>query len=38
MRIKKIILSIFAFLFLITSNAYADKVRIATEGAYPPWN
>ena len=37
-RIKKVILSIFAFLFLITSNAYADKVRIATEGAYPPWN
>ena len=33
MRIKKI-----AFLFLITSNTYADKVRIATEGAYPPWN
>jgi len=38
MRIRKVILSIFAFLFLITSNAYADKVRIATEGAYPPWN
>ncbi len=38
MRIKKVILSIFAFLFLITSNVYADKVRIATEGAYPPWN
>ena len=37
-RVKKLILSIFAFLFLITSNAYADKVRIATEGAYPPWN
>ena len=38
MRIRKVILSIFAFLFLITSNTYADKVRIATEGAYPPWN
>ena len=37
-KIKTAILSIFAFLFLITSNAYADKVRIATEGAYPPWN
>ena len=37
-KIKTVILSIFAFLFLITSNAYADKVRIATEGAYPPWN
>tara|TARA_Y100001970_G_scaffold286382_1_gene408394 strand:+ start:1012 stop:1869 length:858 start_codon:yes stop_codon:yes gene_type:complete len=37
-RIKKIVLSIFAFLFLVTSNANADKVSIATEGAYPPWN
>ena len=34
---KKIILTIFAFLFL-TSNVLADKVRIGTEGAYPPWN
>ena len=34
---RKIILTIFAFLFL-TSNVLADKVRIGTEGAYPPWN
>ena len=34
---KKIIITIFAFLFL-TSNVLADKVRIGTEGAYPPWN
>ena len=37
-RIKKLILSIFASLFLITSNTYADNIKIATEGAYPPWN
>ena len=37
-RIKTLILSIFASLFLITSNTYADNIKIATEGAYPPWN
>tara|TARA_Y100001970_G_scaffold6832_1_gene7812 strand:+ start:1172 stop:1999 length:828 start_codon:yes stop_codon:yes gene_type:complete len=37
-RIKKLILSIFASLFLITSSTYADNIKIATEGAYPPWN
>ena len=34
---KKTILTIFTFLFL-TANLYADKVKIGTEGAYPPWN
>jgi len=34
---KKTILSIFAFVFL-TTNVIADKVKIGTEGAYPPWN
>ena len=34
---KKTILTIFVSLFL-TANAFADKVRIGTEGAYPPWN
>ncbi len=37
-RIKQIILSIFAFLFLTVSNSNADNIKIATEGAYPPWN
>jgi len=37
-RIKKLILSIFASLFLIISSTYADNIKIATEGAYPPWN
>ena len=34
---KKTILTIFAFL-LLTANVYADKIKIGTEGAYPPWN
>jgi octopine/nopaline transport system substrate-binding protein len=34
---KKTILTIFASL-LLTANLYADKVKIGTEGAYPPWN
>ena len=37
-RIKKIILFLFASVFLISSNASADNIKIATEGAYPPWN
>ena len=34
---KKTIISVLASLFIIT-NVYADKIRIGTEGAYPPWN
>ncbi len=34
---KKTILTIFTFL-LLTANVYADKIKIGTEGAYPPWN
>ncbi len=34
---KKIIIIIFASL-LLTANVLADKVKIGTEGAYPPWN
>jgi octopine/nopaline transport system substrate-binding protein len=34
---KKTIFTIFASLLLI-SNVYADKIKIGTEGAYPPWN
>ena len=34
---KKTILTIFASL-LLTVNVFADKVKIGTEGAYPPWN
>jgi len=35
--LKKIIFTVFVSLFLI-GNVYADKIRIGTEGAYPPWN
>ena len=34
---KKTILTVLASL-LVIGNVYADKVRIGTEGAYPPWN
>ena len=34
---KKTILTVLTSLLLI-GNVYADKVKIGTEGAYPPWN
>jgi len=34
---KKTILTVFASLLFI-GNVYADKIKIGTEGAYPPWN
>ena len=34
---KKTILTVLAS-FLIIGNVYADKIKIGTEGAYPPWN
>ncbi len=34
---KKTILTVLTSL-LVIGNVYADKVRIGTEGAYPPWN
>ena len=34
---KKIILTALVSFFLIGS-ANADKIKIGTEGAYPPWN
>ena len=37
-KFKNIIVSVFVFLFLTSSNTYADTIKIATEGAYPPWN
>ena len=35
--IKKFGLGLLISLFL-TISANADKIRIGTEGAYPPWN
>jgi octopine/nopaline transport system substrate-binding protein len=34
---KKTIFSVL-FSLLIIGNANADKIKIGTEGAYPPWN
>ena len=34
---KKTIFSVLLSL-LVIGNVYADKIRIGTEGAYPPWN
>ena len=34
---KKTTFSVLAFL-LVAGNVYADKIKIGTEGAYPPWN
>ena len=34
---KKTILTVLASL-LVIANVYADKIKIGTEGAYPPWN
>ena len=36
-KFKKTILTVLASLFVI-GNVYADKIKIGTEGAYPPWN
>ena len=35
--LKKTILTVLVSLLLI-GNVYADKIKIGTEGAYPPWN
>ena len=34
---KKTIFTVLASL-LVIGNVYADKIKIGTEGAYPPWN
>ena len=36
-KFKKTIFSVL-FSFLIIGNVNADKIKIGTEGAYPPWN
>ena len=37
--LKRTIFSVIASLLIIGSvNANADKIKIGTEGAYPPWN
>tara|TARA_B100000965_G_scaffold136946_1_gene113940 strand:+ start:1151 stop:2005 length:855 start_codon:yes stop_codon:yes gene_type:complete len=37
-KLNKLFISFVTIFFLLAGNAYSDKVRIGTEGAYPPWN
>ena len=37
-NLNKILISFVVSIFLFVGSAYADKIRIGTEGAYPPWN
>ena len=37
-NIYKFFLSFISALAILTSSASADKIKIGTEGAYPPWN
>ena len=37
-KFKKIVLSAIASVLLLSTSAIADKIKIGTEGAYPPWN
>ena len=36
--VKRIFISLVTIFFLLVGNAYSDKIKIGTEGAYPPWN
>ena len=37
-KLSKIFISFVTIFFLLVGNAYSDKIKIGTEGAYPPWN
>ncbi|HJO76703.1 MAG TPA: transporter substrate-binding domain-containing protein [Pelagibacteraceae bacterium] len=37
-KFKRLFLSIFASIVLLSTSVLADKIKIGTEGAYPPWN
>ena len=37
-KFVKLFLSIFASIVLLSTTVLADKIKIGTEGAYPPWN
>ncbi len=37
-KLNKLFISLVTIFFLSVGTAYSDKVRIGTEGAYPPWN
>ncbi len=37
-KLSKIFISFVTIFFLLVGSAYSDKIKIGTEGAYPPWN
>ena len=37
-KFVKLFLSIFSSIVLLSTTVLADKIKIGTEGAYPPWN
>ena len=37
-KLQKLFISFVTIFFLLVGNAYSDKIKIGTEGAYPPWN
>ena len=37
-KLKRTIFSVLASLLIIGNVNANDKIKIATEGAYPPWN
>ena len=37
-KLNKLFISFVTIFFLLVGNAYSDKIKIGTEGAYPPWN
>ena len=37
-KYKKLFLSTIASIILLSTSVLADKIKIGTEGAYPPWN
>ena len=37
-KFLKLILSVFASIVFFSTIVLADKIKIGTEGAYPPWN
>ena len=37
-KLIKISVTFLTLFLLLFGNAFADKIKIGTEGAYPPWN
>ena len=37
-KLNKMLISFVTIFFLLAGSLHADKIKIGTEGAYPPWN